>query len=231
MTSPIILALDTADCDLARAWIQCTRDYIGVYKVGLEFYLRHGKGGLQQIMGETDVPIFLDLKLHDIPNTVKNAVMSVADLHPTFLTVHASGGREMIKEASSVDPRISITAVTVLTSLTETDTTEIGFRENPLTTAVNLARLSVEAGARAIVSSPFEVSEIRAALPADISLITPGVRPEGSALGDQKRVMTPRAALDKGADYVVIGRPITDKWRESSQAMSDAAKKILDSLL
>jgi orotidine-5'-phosphate decarboxylase len=228
--SPIILALDTADPDLARAWIECTREYVGVYKIGLEFYLRHGKKGIHQIMGESDIPIFLDLKLHDIPNTVKNAVNSVSDLHPTFLTVHASGGREMITAASSADPQIAITAVTVLTSLTAIDTDEIGFREGPLPTAVHLARLSVAAGARAIVSSPFEVSEIRAAVPSSITLITPGVRPEGSSRGDQKRVMTPRAALDHGADYVVIGRPITEKWSESAQAMTDAAKSIFESL-
>ena len=229
-TSPIILALDTKELDTAKRWIEATNDSVGTYKVGLEFFLKFGRSGLLELKGCGEFELFLDLKLHDIPNTVAGAVKSVADLAPKFLTVHASGGAEMIAAASQVDPTISITAVTILTSLDDVELMKIGYAEGALTSAIQLAKLSIASGARSIVCSPFEAREIRSVVGSEISIITPGVRPEGSALGDQKRVMTPAQAIATGASYLVIGRPITDLSKISLDAMREGAAKILASI-
>jgi len=225
MPSPIILALDTQDIDTAASWILATRDSIDTYKVGLEFFLKHGRTGLQSLRSVAEFDLFLDLKLHDIPNTVRAAVESVADLMPKFLTVHASGGRTMIEAASSVSDEIEIVAVTILTSLSDSEVFEIGYREPALSSAVSLASLGAHAGARAIVSSPFEAQGIRTAVGPSITIITPGVRPVGSESNDQVRIMTPAQALENGANYFVIGRPITSLG--SSSAMKEKAAEIL----
>jgi orotidine-5'-phosphate decarboxylase len=230
MKSPIILALDTNDLDTAKSWIEATNGSVEIYKVGLEFYLRFGAQGLRELSSAGSFSIFLDLKLHDIPNTVSAAVSSVADLAPRFLTIHASGGAAMIKAASEAAKQISITAVTILTSLSDQDLLEIGYSLEAKAAAINLAKLATSNGARSIVCSPFEASEIRKAVAPEIQIITPGVRPAGSELGDQKRVMTPLEALTAGANYIVIGRPITDLAQKSLQDMKDGAAKILDSL-
>ena len=172
--------------------------------------------------------IFLDLKLHDIPNTVANSVKSISQLKPKFLTVHASGGREMVSAAALADPSIAITAVTILTSLSDEELGELGFASNAEQSAVALAKIAVTAGARAIVCSPFEVGAIRSAVGDGVTLITPGVRPVGSAAGDQKRFMTPAQAIEAGANYLVIGRPITGQ--PSLDTMADAAAAILKSI-
>jgi len=226
-TRPIILALDTQDITTAKGWISATRDSIDIYKVGLEFFLRHGGAGLEELRAHSDFELFLDLKLHDIPNTVAAAVKSVADLHPKFLTVHAGGGAAMVKAASQSAPEISITGVTVLTSLSTPEVAEIGFVKSPLETACDLAVMATKAGAKSIVSSPFEVGRIREVVGSDTTLITPGVRPVGGAKGDQQRVMTPVEAMRAGADYLVIGRPITGEWENSAAAMNTAAAQIL----
>ncbi len=228
--SPIILALDTKDLDVAKSWISATNESIDIYKIGLEFFLKFGAAGLKELRNSGDFAVFLDLKLHDIPNTVAGAVASVADLNPKFLTIHASGGAAMIKAAADSGPEISITAVTILTSLTESDVTGIGFSKDAKTSAINLAKLAAENGARSIVCSPFEAAAIRSAIGAHIEIITPGVRPIGGDVGDQKRVMTPEEAISAGANYLVIGRPITDLARQSLSAMSSGAAKILASL-
>ena len=176
--------------------------------------------------GEFD--LFLDLKLHDIPNTVAAATRAIADISPKFLTVHASGGKEMIKVAANAAPDIEITAVTILTSLNEQDVREIGYSESPLKSAVSLAALAVDAGARAIVCSPFEVKAIRDRVGKDVSIITPGVRPQGADLGDQSRVMTPPDAIAAGSTYLVIGRPITSLYAQGLDAMKSKAREILD---
>ena len=230
MNSPIILALDTKNLDTAKSWIEATNASIGVYKVGLEFYLRFGAQGLNELRSAGNFSLFLDLKLHDIPNTVAAAVSSVADLAPRFLTIHASGGAAMIKAASEAAKEISITAVTILTSLSDQDLLEIGYSEEAKPAAINLAKLATRNGARSIVCSPFEANEIRKSVGEEIEIITPGVRPAGSELGDQKRVMTPLEALTAGANYIVIGRPITDLGQKSLQDMKAGAAKILDSL-
>ena len=227
MTAPIILAVDTRDLDTARRWIEATRESVSVYKLGLEFYLTFGAEGVKKIKDEFEVDIFLDLKLHDIPNTVASAATAVSELSPRFLTIHASGGRAMISAAVTAVPHIDITAVTILTSLSEDDLFQIGFANPALESAVALASLAVSAGAKAIVSSPLEIAAIRSAVGPTPTIITPGVRPACSSGGDdQVRTMTPAAAISAGATFVVIGRPITGAWSQGAQAMSDAARSI-----
>jgi len=227
MSAPIILAVDTRELEIAKRWIDATRESVSVYKLGLEFYLTFGAAGVNEIKNEFGVDIFLDLKLHDIPNTVASAAKAISDINPRFLTVHASGGRSMITAAVEAVPHIDITAVTILTSLSEEDLFEVGFANPALESAVALAELSIRSGAKAIVSSPLEITAIRSAVGAEPIIITPGVRPSGSAGNDdQVRTMTPRAAIEAGASYVVIGRPITGAWSQGPQAMSDAARLI-----
>ncbi len=228
MRSPIILALDADEISKAADWINATKDSIDIYKVGLEFFLKFGASGIAELLKNGDFEIFLDLKLHDIPNTVANSVKSISQLKPKFLTVHASGGREMVSAAALADPSIAITAVTILTSLSDEELGELGFASNAEQSAVALAKIAVTAGARAIVCSPFEVGAIRSAVGDGVTLITPGVRPVGSAAGDQKRFMTPAQAIEAGANYLVIGRPITGQ--PSLDTMADAAAAILKSI-
>lgn len=230
MKSPIILALDTKDLDTAKKWIETTNGSIDIYKFGLEFYLKFGAAGLKELSSAGDFDVFLDLKLHDIPNTVASSIKSVSDLAPKFLTVHASGGGAMIKAASEAGPDISITAVTILTSLSDSDLADVGFAKDTKSSANVLAKLAVSNGARSIVCSPFEASEIRVIVGNEIEIITPGVRPPGSDLGDQKRVMTPKEAITAGANYIVVGRPITDLAKISLDEMRSGASSILESL-
>lgn len=232
MKAPIVLAVDTPDLEIAKQWVAATHESISVYKLGLEFFLSFGQEGIRAIQSETDADIFLDLKLHDIPHTVQGAAKAIASLKPRFLTVHASGGREMVKSAVLAVPETDVTAVTILTSLSEEDLFEIGYASPALESAVALARMSVDAGARAIVCSPLEISAIRAAVGATPHIITPGVRPL-SEVGsdDQKRTMTPKDAISAGASFVVIGRPITKAWSEGALAMQDKAKFIADEIL
>jgi orotidine-5'-phosphate decarboxylase len=231
--SPIILALDTDDLDVAKSWIEATGPAIDVFKVGLEFFLNFGSAGINELKSAGDFELFLDLKLHDIPNTVAGAVRGIKELSPKFLTVHAAGGSAMIQSAADEAGPTKITAVTVLTSLNQDDLTSMGIELTPLDYAQSLARNAVKAGAEAIVCSPHEVAAIRSIVPAEINLITPGVRPEGSALGDQARVMTPSTAIAAGSDYLVVGRPITslyDGSEASIKKMGAKAQEILDSI-
>ena len=227
MKAPIILAVDTSDFDTALDWIESTKSSVSVYKLGLEFYLNFGNAGVSRIIEETGAEIFLDLKLHDIPHTVAGAASAISHLAPKFLTVHASGGRAMVKAASVAVPEVSVTAVTILTSLSEEDLFEIGYSSPALESAVALAKMAVSAGAKAIVCSPLETAAIRSAVGPDPIIITPGVRPL-SEVGsdDQKRTMTPSDAIAQGANYVVIGRPITSAWANGPQALREKAALI-----
>lgn len=229
MNLPIILALDTKDIAQASAWIKATNGSIDHFKVGLEFYLRHGVSGIQQLRQVGEFELFLDLKLYDIPNTVKGAVESVAALSPKFLTVHASGGSKMIKAAADALPNGSITAVTVLTSFSEDEFAAMGQRESIEVTTKSWAGNALAAGATSLVCSPFEVASLRGIFKS-ATLITPGVRVVGDDLGDQVRVMTPKQALDLGADYVVIGRSITSMWDGSDLKMRNKIEQIASSL-
>ena len=206
--APIAVALDGKDLATISAWATAVAPHVAVLKVGLESFLRDGEAAIAAARS-TDCALFLDLKLHDIPNTVAGAARSVARFAPEYLTVHALGGAEMIRAAADALPDTRVTAVTILTSMDEAALRSIGIAEAPLDAAVRLARLAVGAGARAIVCSPLEVAAIRSAVPADVVLITPGVRPAGADAGDQKRIATPQQAIADGADLVVIGRPIT----------------------
>ena len=232
MKAPIVLAVDTPDLEIAKQWIACTQESVSVYKLGLEFFLTYGHEGVRAINNETDADIFLDLKLHDIPHTVKGAAAAVASLKPRFLTVHASGGTAMIEAAVAAVPTTDITAVTILTSLSEDDIFRIGFASPALESAVALASLAADAGARAIVCSPLEIRAIRSSVGDDIHIITPGVRPALDAgSDDQKRTMTPRDAITAGASFVVIGRPITQSWIAGAAAMKSRSRAIADEIL
>ncbi|MCB0915513.1 MAG: orotidine-5'-phosphate decarboxylase [Actinobacteria bacterium] len=213
--APVALALDAPNLGIATAWAVAAAPYLAAIKIGLESYLRDGASGVRSVWagveasGAARPALFLDLKLHDIPNTVAGAARSVADLAPDFLTVHALGGPEMIAAAAEALPETRIVAVTVLTSMDQDTMAAVGIGGEPTEAAVRLARMAVQAGARALVCSPLEVAAVREAVPAETVLITPGVRPTGSAAGDQRRIATPEQAWADGADLLVIGRPIT----------------------
>ena len=210
MKSPIVLAVDTTNLSQAQEWVQATREFIGMFKLGLEFFLANGVEGVERVKAVAgEIPLFLDLKLHDIPNTVAGAARAISEIKPDFLTVHASGGAAMVSAAADALPSTRITAVTVLTSLSLGDIQALGVTGEPGEIVTRWAALSVAAGARAIVASPHEVVTLRKHLSREITIITPGVRPTGAATGDQSRVATPQEAIGWGADYVVIGRPIT----------------------
>ena len=230
--APIVLAVDTPDLSTAIEWVKATQESVSVFKLGLEFFLTFGSDGVKAIKDVTDSDIFLDLKLHDIPHTVSGATKAVAHLAPKFLTVHASGGAAMIKAAVDAVPSTHITGVTILTSLSEADVTQIGYAAIALTSAVGLATLATSAGAGAIVCSPLEIAAIRSAVGANPIIITPGVRPADSTKSDdQVRTMTPRDAIQAGATLVVIGRPITQSWIQGADAMRDRAAQIAADLL
>lgn len=230
--APIVLAIDTPELATAIEWVKATQDYVSVFKLGLEFFLTFGSEGVKVIQSVTDSDIFLDLKLHDIPHTVSGAAKAVSNLAPRFLTVHASGGAAMIKAAVEASPKTYITGVTILTSLSEEDVSHIGFKHNALDSAVGLANIAVGAGAGAIVCSPLEIAAIRAAVGSTPIIITPGVRPADShPTDDQIRTMTPKAAISLGANFVVIGRPITQSWNLGAEAMRDRAAQIASELI
>ena len=230
--APIVLAVDTPELVTAIEWVKATQDYVSVYKLGLEFFLTFGSEGVKAIKDVTDSDIFLDLKLHDIPHTVTGAAKLVSNLAPRYLTVHASGGAAMIKAAVDASPKTHITGVTILTSLSEEDVSEIGYGKNALNSAVGLASIAVAAGAGAIVCSPLEIAAIREAVGPTPIIITPGVRPaDSTASDDQVRTMTPKAAISTGANLVVIGRPITQSWIDGAEAMRDRAARIASELI
>jgi orotidine-5'-phosphate decarboxylase len=221
--APIAVALDAPDVETAARWAQAVTPYVSVVKVGLELFCRTGPSVVETVRGGTGVGLFLDLKLHDIPNTVAGAAKSVARLKPMYLTVHASGGADMVRAAVESAPDVTIAAVTVLTSLGDVALSEIGLA-GPSSDAVRrLAALAVGAGAGALVCSPQEVALVRAEVGPDVVLITPGVRPAGSDAQDQARIATPQEALRNGADLLVIGRPITGATDPGAAAATIAA--------
>ena len=230
--APIILAVDTSDLELAKSWISHTAEHVSVFKLGLEFFLNFGRDGVRAVTENSDAKIFLDLKLHDIPNTVAHAAASAAALNPLFLTVHASGGSAMINAAAQAAPDTVITAVTILTSMSELDVKSVGFERNSLDTATQLAQLAVASGAKAIVCSPLETARIRSAIGKETLIITPGVRPL-SMVGtdDQTRTMTPTDAIAAGANFVVIGRPITSAWEPTGIEIGKRAQEIASEIL
>ena len=208
MSSPIYVAIDTPDLERAKAIAAKVRNHVGGIKLGLEFFTGNGRAGVRQ-MANFDLPIFLDLKLHDIPNTVAKAIQALRPLEPAILTVHAAGGRAMMEDAKAAAPTgTKIVAVTVLTSLDGNDLQSIGLAADPHKQVERLTALAREAGLDGVVCSGNEVAAAKAIWPEGF-FVVPGVRPADGDIGDQKRVMTPREALDNGASILVIGRPIT----------------------
>jgi orotidine-5'-phosphate decarboxylase len=207
--APIAVALDAPDLATAREWAAAVAPHVQVVKVGLEVFLRDGHDAVHVAREASGCDIFLDVKLHDIPATVAGAAHSVAKLAPKYLTVHASGGQDMVKAAVEALPETYVTAVTILTSLSQDQLAAMGWNGSAQDIVKRLAAQSVAAGARAIVCSPQEVAAVRAEVGPETILITPGVRPAGSDAGDQKRIATPEQALSDGANLLVIGRPIT----------------------
>jgi orotidine-5'-phosphate decarboxylase len=220
-TAPIALALDSREIDVLRDWVANVSGVVSTLKIGLETFYRNGSEAIE-VVRESGCDLFLDVKLHDIPNTVGGAAAALARYSPKYLTVHASGGPEMVRAACMALPETLITAVTVLTSLDNAALAQVGICTPADDTVLRQAASAVTAGARAIVCSPHEVARVRAEVGNSVVLITPGVRPAGSALNDQKRVMTPRAAIQAGADLLVIGRPITASLNINAAAVAIA---------
>ena len=229
--NPIIVALDTQEVEEATTIAREVMGHVGAVKLGLEFFTANGAAGVRQIT-QLGVPLFLDLKFHDIPNTVAKAIAATAGMNMFMMTVHTSGGRAMLQAAMDASDRVAqatgkerplVIGVTLLTSLDQDDITILGFREKLQDQVLRLADLAQSAGLDGVVCSPFEIAPIRKACGDELTLVVPGIRPEGAHAGDQKRIMTPRDALARGADYLVIGRPITGAADRASAAAAISA--------
>ncbi|MEM9444785.1 MAG: orotidine-5'-phosphate decarboxylase [Verrucomicrobiota bacterium] len=206
----LILALDLDDPKAALQWIDRLKHKIGTFKIGMQLFNLTGPDFIKEIRLR-DANVFLDLKFHDIPNTVGRAIESICKLDVSFVTIHTMGGRQMMSEAmkaASAFPRTTVLGVTVLTHHSEEDLVEIGFNHTPQGQVLELARLAHSAELKGLVCSPLEVSLIRREFSDHFTLVTPGVRPKGSDLNDQSRVTTPAEAIELGSNYLVIGRPI-----------------------
>ncbi len=224
----IFCAIDTNDLDKACKLSAKIAPVTGGIKLGLEFFNNFGLKGIERVLKSCpEAKLFIDLKFHDIPNTVAGAVRGIcANFAPTYLNVHAAGGRDMMltaKEACGSDTKLL--AVTLLTSLDEVAIQEVGYQNNITAQVKKMALLAQDAGLDGVVCSAHEIELLRTACGDDFALMVPGIRPEGAAQGDQKRIMTPKQALNKGATHLVIGRPITN-----APDPAIAAQDILDSL-
>lgn len=233
MTSPVFCAIDTPTIDAARSLASRLTGLVGGLKLGLEFFLANGPDGYRALAAH-GLPIFLDLKLHDIPNTVAGAVRSVTPLKPAFVTLHASGGPAMMKAAADAAretadrlgaPRPRLLGVTVMTSLDAGDLDAVGQDADMAAQVDRLAALSQESGLDGVVCSPHEIGRLRRRSGGDFILMVPGIRPRWAAANDQKRVLTPSEAVALGADHLVIGRPIT-----AATDPAEAARRIADEL-
>jgi len=219
--SPIYVAIDTPDMERAKIIAAKVRHHVGGIKLGLEFFSAHGRAGIRE-MAALGLPVFLDLKFHDIPNTVGKAIQALRGLEPAILTVHAAGGRAMMEDAKAAAPTgTKVVGVTVLTSLDGSDLAAVGLAEDPHEQVMRLTALARDSGLDGVVCSGNEVAAARKIWPGGF-FVVPGVRPPGGTIGDQKRVMTPRKALDAGASILVIGRPIT-QTADPDQAARDIA--------
>lgn len=209
MSRSIYVAIDTPDLERARTLAQALRGHAGGIKLGLEFFCHNGRAGVMDL-AHMGLPIFLDLKFHDIPNTVAKAVQALRPFEPAILTVHGTGGRAMMEDAKAAAAvGTKVVAVTVLTSLDGEDLKAIGVRAEPIEQVERLADIAREAGLDGIVCSGREVGAVRKLWP-DGFYVVPGIRPVDTATADQKRVMTPREARDAGASILVVGRPVTE---------------------
>lgn len=225
----LIVSLDTQDPAQARQWVRDVEPVSGIIKLGLEFTYAAGFQAVADVAG--NAPLFLDLKLHDIPNTVGAAVRSLSHLRPRMLTLHASGGRAMMEaaraacdEAFPQGQRPLLLGVTVLTSLDDEGLAETGVLDGARAQVRRLAKLAVQSGMDGLVCSAHELDVLRDDLGSDPVIVTPGIRPAGAAKGDQKRVMTPAQARDAGADWIVVGRPITQAANPAAAAAAIMAE-------
>jgi orotidine-5'-phosphate decarboxylase len=212
----LVVAADLSSRDDILRLADALHGVAGVLKIGLQAFVSNGPAVVRELVarGET---VFLDLKIHDIPNTAKHAVAEVADLGASMATVHAAGGPVMLRACAN--DGLLVLGVTILTSLEEADLLQIGFGGNAVENAVRLALLSRASGLRGVVASPKEIAPIREACGRDFVILTPGIRPAGSDAGDQRRTMTPGEAIAAGADYIVVGRPITGAADPRSAAL------------
>lgn len=231
--NPILVAIDTPDVSHAVATAHAVQPHVGGIKLGLEFFVANGARGVAEV-AQAGAPIFLDLKFHDIPNTVAKAIAATAGIECFMMTIHTSGGPEMMRRAAHAADEIAqstgkarpmVVGVTALTSLDSDDLRAVGIERPIAKHAESLAQLAQKSGLDGIVCSPHEIETIRNACGEDFTLVVPGIRPVGSDAGDQKRIMSPAEALAKGADFLVIGRPITQ-----ADNPTEAAKAIANSL-
>ena len=228
MTNPIYVAIDTPDLAYALNLAASVSPHLGGLKLGMEFLAANGPQGIREFE-KFGLPIFADTKFHDIPNTVAGAVRATAALGVHIINVHAAGGEAMLKAARdaarAVSPKTKVIAVTVLTSLADSDLTAVGQATPASDQVLRLATLTRDCGLDGVVCSAHEIAPLRAALGNDFLLVVPGIRPTGSAVGDQRRVMGPKEARDAGASILVIGRPIT-----AAADPGMAAREIAESL-
>ncbi|MCI5048909.1 MAG: orotidine-5'-phosphate decarboxylase [Rickettsiales bacterium] len=231
--NPIICAVDTTDVDHAAELTSAVHEYVGGIKLGLEYFTANGAVGVRRIT-DLKVPVFLDLKFHDIPNTVAKAIAATAGINTFMMTVHTAGGRAMLTRAIEASNEVSqmtgkerpyIIGVTILTSLDQDDLDMIGYKDRIDDQVKRLADLAQSSGLDGVVCSPYEIELIRQTCGDEFKLIVPGIRPEGSQKDDQKRTLSPKEAIERGADYLVIGRPIT-----KADDYTTAAKAICSSL-
>jgi orotidine-5'-phosphate decarboxylase len=207
----LIVALDFPSADEARHMVTALGNSVSFYKVGLEVFTAVGPALVEELVDQGN-RVFLDLKLHEIPNSVAGGTRSAAALGASMVTVHASSGPEALKAAAQVEkenPGLTVLAVTVLTSLSAADLPRIGVRSTPEEQVLRLARLAKVEGVGGVVASPEEAAKLRADLGPEMAIVTPGIRPTGSAVGDQQRIGTPEAAIRAGASHLVVGRPVT----------------------
>ncbi len=218
----LIVAADLSSRDEILRLADELHGVAGIIKIGLQAFVANGPALVREVVARGE-RVFLDLKIHDIPNTAKHAVREAASLGATMLTVHTTGGEAML--SASADPSLLVLGVTILTSMDESELSGVGIAGTPLEAAVRLATIARRSGLRGVVASPLEIGAIRNACGDGFLIITPGIRPAGAEAGDQKRTMTPRDALAAGADYIVVGRPIT-----GAPDRRAAALKIIDEM-
>lgn len=226
--SPVFCALDRPDLQGALNLGQQMNGAVGGLKVGLEFITANGPSGVRDIV-DLGLPVFLDVKFHDIPNTVAGAVGAAGDLGVAMLTLHLSGGLAMLEAAAEAAKRIKgrrpwLLGVSVLTSMDDGDLRAVGVERGAGEQVLRLAELAQTSGLDGIICSPKEISPLKQRFGDDLKLVVPGIRPKGSATGDQKRTLTPAEAIKAGADHLVIGRPITEAPDPKSAALAIKAE-------
>ena len=228
MENPLCLALDSNDPEEVTKLAAETERHVGVFKVGLTSFISFGSYLTRSLAKQR--PVFLDLKLHDIPAQVAGAVASVGETGASYVTIHAAGGSEMVRAAADASGDVTVLAVTILTSLDDDSLAQIGIAGPAQDAVLRLAELALSAGANGLVCSPLEVAKVRAEFGASSEggpvLVVPGIRAAGSDLGDQRRTLGPREAIEAGADLIVVGRPITEA-ADPAAAAAEMAKEAM----